>query len=119
MIDAAAGPLFCHREPEHFTLQEEVRERLVRVMDLDPAVWPAVLIVGSGTLAMESMILAGVPAGKRLRVSDNGVYGTARSASQGRMSSTLRTTSASAEGEIDAPRAIRSTRPYPSAPGSR
>ncbi len=75
LIDAAAGPLFCHREPEYFTLQDEVRERLVRVMDLDPEVWTAVLIAGSGTSALESTILAGVPAGKALLVSDNGVYG--------------------------------------------
>jgi 2-aminoethylphosphonate-pyruvate transaminase len=75
VIDAAAGPLFCHREPEYFTLQDEVRERLLRVMDLDPEVWAAVLIAGSGTSAMESMILAGVPEGKALLISDNGVYG--------------------------------------------
>jgi 2-aminoethylphosphonate-pyruvate transaminase len=75
VIDAASGPLFCHREPEYFTLQDEVRERLVRVMGLDPDVWTAVLIAGSGTSAMESMILAGVPEGKTLVVSDNGVYG--------------------------------------------
>jgi len=75
VLRAASGPLVCHREPEYFNLQDQVRERLLRVLDLDPSVWTAVLISGSGTSAVEAMILAGAPVRKTLLISDNGIYG--------------------------------------------
>ncbi|EKS68399.1 MULTISPECIES: 2-aminoethylphosphonate aminotransferase [Caballeronia] len=65
----------CHREPEFFDLQDEARERLVAAYALDPAVWSAVLMTGSGTAAVESMIAGLVPEGGRLLVVENGVYG--------------------------------------------
>ena len=68
-------PDLCHRESEFFDLQEEARSRLVRVYALDPAEWTAVLMTGSGTAAVESMVASVVPAAGRLLVLENGVYG--------------------------------------------
>jgi 2-aminoethylphosphonate-pyruvate transaminase len=65
----------CHREPEFFDLQDEARRRLVAAYELDPAVWSAVLMTGSGTAAVESMIAGLVPQGGRLLIVENGVYG--------------------------------------------
>ena len=68
-------PDLCHRESEFFDLQDEARRRLLSVYALDPTVWTAVLITGSGTAAVESMVAAVVPANGRLLVIENGVYG--------------------------------------------
>ncbi|KND58833.1 2-aminoethylphosphonate:pyruvate aminotransferase [Candidatus Paraburkholderia schumanniana] len=65
----------CHREPEFFDLQDEAKKRFVAAYALDPAVWNAVLMTGSGTAAVESMIAGLVPEGGRLLVVENGVYG--------------------------------------------
>ncbi|GAB5100623.1 2-aminoethylphosphonate aminotransferase [Caballeronia sp. LP006] len=65
----------CHREPEFFDLQDEARKRLVAAYELDPAKWSAVLMTGSGTAAVESMIAGIVPEGGRLLIVENGVYG--------------------------------------------
>jgi len=68
-------PDLCHRESEFFALQDEIRERLLAAYDLDPQVWTAVLMTGSGTAAGESMIAAMVPANGRLLNLEKGVYG--------------------------------------------
>jgi 2-aminoethylphosphonate-pyruvate transaminase len=68
-------PDLCHRESEFFALQDEIRERLLATHDLDPKVWTAVLMTGSGTAAVESMIAALVPATGCLLNLENGVYG--------------------------------------------
>ena len=65
----------CHREPEFFDLQDEARSRLLTVYELDPAEWTAVLITGSGTAAVESMVASLMPAAGRLLIVENGVYG--------------------------------------------
>jgi 2-aminoethylphosphonate-pyruvate transaminase len=65
----------CHREPEFFDLQDEARQRLLGAYELDPAVWTAVLMTGSGTAAVESMTAGLVPEGGRLLIVENGVYG--------------------------------------------
>ena len=65
----------CHRESEFYDLQEEARARLLPTYQLDPAEWSAVLVTGSGTAAVESMIAALVPETGRLLVVENGVYG--------------------------------------------
>ncbi|CAI8693222.1 2-aminoethylphosphonate aminotransferase [Burkholderia pyrrocinia] len=65
----------CHRESEFFDLQDEARARLVAAYELDPAEWAAVLMTGSGTAAVESMIAALVPRDGKLLVIENGVYG--------------------------------------------
>lgn len=68
-------PDLCHRESEFFALQDEIRERLLATYDLDPQVWTAVLMTGSGTAAVESMTATMVPANGRLLNLENGVYG--------------------------------------------
>ncbi|HEY3596263.1 MAG TPA: 2-aminoethylphosphonate aminotransferase [Paraburkholderia sp.] len=65
----------CHRESEFFDLQDEARERLLNLYSLDPAQWTAVLMTGSGTAAVESMVAALVPESGKLLVVENGVYG--------------------------------------------
>ena len=65
----------CHRESEFFDLQDEVRHRLLGVYGLDPQVWTAVLMTGSGTAAVESMTAALIPAHGRVLIAENGVYG--------------------------------------------
>lgn len=72
---ALNGPDLCHREPEFAQLQVDIRNRLLGIYDLDPAVWAAVLLTGSGTAAMEAMVTSLVPNGGRLGVIENGVYG--------------------------------------------
>jgi len=68
-------PDLCHREREFFDLQDEIRARLVDVYGLDAAQWVAVLMTGSGTAAVESMVAALVPEAGRVLVIENGVYG--------------------------------------------
>ena len=68
-------PDLCHRESEFFDLQEDARLRLLNVYRLDPDQWTAVLITGSGTAAVESMIVALVPETGKLLIVENGVYG--------------------------------------------
>lgn len=65
----------CHRESEFFDLQDEARARLLDIYALDPAAWSAVLMTGSGTAAVESMIAALVPAQGKVLIVQNGVYG--------------------------------------------
>src|SRR5262249_20997546 len=72
---ALLQPDLCHRESEFFGLQDEARERQLSVYNLDPRVWTAVLLTGSGTAAVESMTAALVrPQGWLLNL-ENGVYG--------------------------------------------
>ena len=68
-------PDLCHRESEFFDLQDEVRSRVLSVYGLDPTQWAAVLMTGSGTAAVESMLASLVPEGGRVLVIENGVYG--------------------------------------------
>jgi 2-aminoethylphosphonate-pyruvate transaminase len=68
-------PDLCHRESEFFDLQEEARTRLVNLYQLDATEWQAILMTGSGTAAVESMIAALVPENGKLLVIENGVYG--------------------------------------------
>lgn len=72
---ALLSPDLCHREPEFFDLQDEIRARLLDVHDLNPDDWAAVLLSGSGTAAMEAMVSSLVPDDGRLLVLENGVYG--------------------------------------------
>ncbi|MSQ68946.1 MAG: 2-aminoethylphosphonate aminotransferase [Gammaproteobacteria bacterium] len=68
-------PDLCHREPEFFDLQDAAREGLLAVYGVAASDWAPVLITGSGTAAVESMVAALVPADGRLLVVENGVYG--------------------------------------------
>lgn len=68
-------PDLCHRESEFFDLQDEVRKRLLAIHTLNAEQWSAVLITGSGTAAVESMIAGLVPETGRVLTVENGVYG--------------------------------------------
>jgi 2-aminoethylphosphonate-pyruvate transaminase len=68
-------PDLCHRESEFFDLQDEIRRRLLAVYELDPEQWSAVLLTGSGTAAVESMLTALVPDDGKVLIIENGVYG--------------------------------------------
>ena len=68
-------PDLCHRESEFFDLQDEARSRLLAVYGLNPAEWAVVLMTGSGTAAVESMMASVVPEGGRVLIVENGVYG--------------------------------------------
>ena len=72
---ALNGADLCHREPEFAELQGRIRIQLLRVYDLDPSRYAAVLLTGSGTSAMEAMLSSLGPAQSRLLVIENGVYG--------------------------------------------
>lgn len=65
----------CHRESEFYDLQDEARARILATHQLDPKEWSAVLVTGSGTAAVESMLAALVPETGRVLVVENGVYG--------------------------------------------
>ena len=69
------NPDLCHREPEFFDLQEQLRSGLLAVHALDPAQWSAVLMTGSGTAAVDSMMASLPPRDARVLVLENGVYG--------------------------------------------
>ena len=72
---AVARVDLCHREPEFFKLQDKVISGLLDVYQCDPAVWTAVLIGGSGTFALEAMMVSLVPTDAHVLVLENGVYG--------------------------------------------
>jgi 2-aminoethylphosphonate-pyruvate transaminase len=69
------NPDLCHREVEFFDLQEELRSGLLAVYELDPAQWSAVLMTGSGTAAVDSMMASLPSENARVLVLQNGVYG--------------------------------------------
>ena len=69
------SPDLCHREAEFFDLQDEIRSRLLAVHGLDPAHWTAVLITGSGTAAVDSMMASLPHQDACVLVLENGVYG--------------------------------------------
>jgi 2-aminoethylphosphonate-pyruvate transaminase len=96
----------CHREPEFAELQSAVRSRLLAVYALDPARYSAVLLGGSGTLAVEAMLTSLLPEGGRLLVLENGVYGARISeiARRHRIVSAALRVAAGAELQLDAVR---------------
>lgn len=65
----------CHREPEYFEMQQQVREMLLQVYGLDNEKWASVIMTGSGTAAMEAMLTSMVPLDGKVLVIENGVYG--------------------------------------------
>lgn len=72
---ALAGPDLCHREPEFGQLQARVRQGLLDVYGLDAGAWQPVLLSGSGTAAVEAMLVSLVPPDGHLVTVENGVYG--------------------------------------------
>lgn len=72
---ALLKPDICHREIEFSQLQRDIRGKLLKVYDLDPDEWAAVLLTGSGTAALEALLTSMVPAGNKVLIVENGVYG--------------------------------------------
>lgn len=72
---AAVSTDLCHREPEYFELQDEVRSELLRVYGCAEQEWASVLLGGSGTTALEAMLTSLLPRDACLLVIENGVYG--------------------------------------------
>lgn len=68
----AESPDQCHREREPLAMQTRVREKLARAFGV-AANYEPVLLTGSGTAAMEAMLVSCV--GRGVLVVDNGVYG--------------------------------------------
>lgn len=73
---ALAGEDVCHREPEFKALVGRVRDKIVKIYDDTRSGYQAVLLGGSGTAAVETM-LSVIPAGTagNSLVVANGVYG--------------------------------------------
>jgi 2-aminoethylphosphonate-pyruvate transaminase len=65
----------CHREPEYFECQNDVRQLLLDVFGLDAAEYAPILLTGSGTAAMEATIASAIGPGEKVLVINNGVYG--------------------------------------------
>ena len=65
----------CHREPEFAALTLEIKSALERVYGGDAADFEAVLLTGSGTCAVESMLASLLVDGGKTLVVANGVYG--------------------------------------------
>ncbi|MCS6924319.1 MAG: 2-aminoethylphosphonate aminotransferase [Candidatus Binatia bacterium] len=63
----------CHREEEFSDLVAAIRSKLLRAFA--PRGYTAVPLSGSGTLAVEAMVSSALPAGTKLLVINNGVYG--------------------------------------------
>jgi 2-aminoethylphosphonate-pyruvate transaminase len=68
----ALSPDQCHREPEYLEMQSRTREKLARAFGVEGS-YDALLLTGSGTAAMEAMVVSSTGTG--LLVVDNGVYG--------------------------------------------
>jgi 2-aminoethylphosphonate-pyruvate transaminase len=72
---ALTRPDLCHRESEFAELQNNLRAKLLTVYAGTDSNWAAVLLTGSGTAAVEAMLVSCVPSDGRLLVIENGVYG--------------------------------------------
>jgi 2-aminoethylphosphonate-pyruvate transaminase len=71
---AVGGPDLCHREPEYAEILDGVRAKLLRIAGVGDD-WAAATLAGSGTAALEAMVLSSVRPGRKLVVCRNGVYG--------------------------------------------
>ncbi|VFM96375.1 MAG: 2-aminoethylphosphonate-pyruvate transaminase [Candidatus Kentron sp. G] len=65
----------CHREPEFAALTLDVKRRLLRVYPEAESQYGAILLTGSGTLAVEAMLNTLAPRKGTALVMENGVYG--------------------------------------------
>ena len=65
----------CHRETAFSDLMHDVRSRLCQIYKTESDKWTSVLLTGSGTAAVESMVSSIVSGSKTALVAANGVYG--------------------------------------------
>ncbi len=73
--NALLRPDLCHREPEYLELLQEIQQRLLQAYSLEPHRWQVAVLSGSGTAAVEAMLVGLVPEKGRVLVICNGVYG--------------------------------------------
>lgn len=73
--DSLALRDMCHRESAFSELMHEVRDRLCQVYHSERQAWASVLLTGSGTAAVESMVSSLVVGAQTALVVANGVYG--------------------------------------------
>ncbi|MBT8078006.1 MAG: 2-aminoethylphosphonate aminotransferase [Gammaproteobacteria bacterium] len=66
---------WCHRETEFASLTQSINERIAGVYEESSANYASVLLTGSGTLAVESMLTTFAPRDSKTLVVTNGVYG--------------------------------------------
>ena len=66
---------WCTWDDDYNSIVEDIRERLVRLAGVTPTTHSAVLIQGSGTFAVESVLTSAVPESGKLLVLENGAYG--------------------------------------------
>jgi len=74
-VKAAMLRDWCTWDDDYKTLVQEVREKLVRLGTDNTDKYTSVLMQGSGTFSVESIIGTAVPAGGKLLVLPNGAYG--------------------------------------------
>ncbi|MGH1439500.1 MAG: aminotransferase class V-fold PLP-dependent enzyme [Cellvibrionaceae bacterium] len=74
VTQALCGPDMCHRESEFFDLLNDTRNKLVKVCNggQDST---AVILTGSGTSALESVISSVIPDQGKVLLINNGTYG--------------------------------------------
>ncbi len=72
--NALLGPDVCHREPEFAKLLASIRQKLLKIVDVQKSHEVAVF-TGSGTLAVEAMLASYGAASGKILVLSNGVYG--------------------------------------------
>ncbi len=72
---ALLRPDLCHREKEFIELQNSIRSDLLNVYNLPAKDWATVLFTGSGTSAMEAMLVSMVPDNGHVLIIENGAYG--------------------------------------------
>lgn len=66
---------FSHREEEFEALLGQVISRILRVAEVDPARWSAVVMTGSGTAANEAVLSSAVDGTTPVVVLENGEFG--------------------------------------------
>lgn len=68
-------PDICPREKEFVDILTEVREGLLEIAGADDNNYTSILIAGSGTAVMDSVINSTVPQNKKIMIINNGAYG--------------------------------------------
>jgi 2-aminoethylphosphonate-pyruvate transaminase len=73
--NALQGQDLCHREIEFSNLQGNIRQKILAAYALDNKTWASILLTGSGTAAVEAMLVSCVPPSGKILILENGVYG--------------------------------------------
>lgn len=72
---ALIGQDICHREEEFSYLLQEIRRKILKIYNVDESVYTTIILISSGTGAVEASICSCIPEDKKLMVISNGVYG--------------------------------------------